>query len=107
MPGDVFSTALLAAVVTKLVDLVRKFDTGTSRFLLVLSIIFGVAIALTWQVNTLGEIGIESATRLQGIAGQLLTGALIGGFGSGWHEVFDALSSAAKGSRAKAELPLE
>jgi hypothetical protein len=110
MAGDVFSTALLAAVVTKLVDLARKFDPGDNwpKWIpLILSMAFGIAIALTWQVNTLAEIGVGSTSRLQGIAGQLLTGALVGGFGSGWHEVFDALSSAAKSSRAKAGLPVE
>jgi hypothetical protein len=110
MVGDVFSTALLAAVVTKLVDLVRKFDSNDEwhkSVPLLLSIVFGILIALVWQVNTLEEIGVGSTTRLQGLAGQVLTGALIGGFGSGWHEVFDALSSSAKGSRAKAGLPVK
>jgi hypothetical protein len=64
--------------------------------------IFGIGIALIWQVNGLAESGLTSTSRLQGIAGQILTGALVGGFGSGWHELFDVLSSNAKKSRAVA-----
>jgi hypothetical protein len=117
MAGDVFSTALLAAVVTKLVDLVRKFDkeeedtrgrkkTWPKWIPLTLSIGFGIVIALVWQVNTLAELGVGTETRLQGWFGQVLTGALVGGFGSGWHEVFDALSSAAKSAKKNAGLPV-
>jgi hypothetical protein len=105
MVGDVVSTTLLAAIVTKLVDLARKFDTDNTWpkwIWIVLSIGFGVVIALIWEVNALRELGVESANNLQGRAGQVLTGMLVGGFGSGWHEVFDALSSAAKSARATA-----
>lgn len=103
MVGAVFGTALLAAVVTKLVDLVRKLDTQDNPQLkplwLVLSMVFGVAIAVIWEVNGLQESGFAGeSTRLQGVAGQVLTGLLVGGFGSGWHELFDALSSSAKRS---------
>ena len=103
--AEVFSTALLARVVTKLVDLVRKFDpkdTAPKWIWLLLSIAFGVAIALIWQVDAFVEMNVSSTSRLQGISGQILTGVLVGGFGSGWHEVFDALSSSAKESRAAA-----
>ena len=62
----------------------------------------GIIIALIWQVNTLAELGVTTSSRLQGVAGQVLTGILVGGFGSGWHEVFDAFSSAAKSARANA-----
>jgi hypothetical protein len=63
---------------------------------------FGIAIALVWQIDAFVELGVSPTNRLQGIAGQVLTGILVGGFGSGWHEVFDALSSSAKSSRANA-----
>lgn len=69
---------------------------------LVLSMLLGVGIALIWQIDAVAELGIPSDSRIQGVAGQILTGVLVGGFGSGWHEVFDALSSAAKSARANA-----
>jgi hypothetical protein len=103
--GTVLSATLLAAIVTKLVDLVRKFDTGDTwpkSIWIVLSMVFGILIALIWQVDALAELGVSASSRLQGVAGQVLTGILVGGFGSGWHEVFDALSSAAKSARANA-----
>jgi hypothetical protein len=105
MVGPVFGTALLAVIVTKLVDLVRKFDSGgkwPKWIWIVLSLAFGVGIALIWQVDALGEIGVTASSRLQGVVGQILTGLLVGGFGSAWHELFDALSSSAKKSRAAA-----
>ena len=106
MTGAVLSTAFLGVLVTKLVDLARKFDTtgnaGLKWLWQLLAIVFGIVIALVWQVDMLRELGIASTSRLQGITGQILTGALAGGFGSGWHEVFDALSSAAKSARANA-----
>jgi uncharacterized membrane protein YdcZ (DUF606 family) len=105
MVSGVLGTALLAAIVTKLVDLVRKFDTRDSwpkATWILLSLAFGVAIALIWQVDGLAELGVHPTDRLQGVSGQILTGLLVGGFGSGWHELFDSLSSTAKSSRAKA-----
>src|SRR6266487_3153163 len=105
MVGTVIGTTLLAVIVTKLVDHARKLDPGDAlpkATWIVLSMVFGVAIALISQIDALGELGIAASSRLQGIAGQVLTGILVGGFGSGWHEVFDALSSSAKSSRANA-----
>ena len=105
MPGTVLSTALMAVIVTKLVDLARKFDPSDKAhkaLWLILSLIFGVLIAVIWEVNTLADLGVKATTKLQGRAGQVLTGLLVGGFGSGWHEVFDALSSSAKASRSAA-----
>ena len=105
MVGTVVSTTLLAAIVTKLVDLVRKLDTNDSapKYVWILvSMAFGIVIALIWQVDALAELGVAPSGRLQGVAGQILTGLLVGGFGSGWHEVFDALSRGAKSARANA-----
>jgi uncharacterized membrane protein YdcZ (DUF606 family) len=105
MVSGVLGTALLAVIVTKLVDLARKFDPDNKApkmIWIALSMVFGLAIALIWQVDGLAELGVTSTTRLQGVSGQILTGLLVGGFGSGWHEVFDALSSSAKGARAVA-----
>jgi hypothetical protein len=104
MVGEVVSTTLLAVIITKLVDLCRTlFDGGKNWpkwIWIVLPMAFGVAIALIYEVNVLAELGINPSTQLQGWAGQVLTGVVVGGFGSGWHEVFDALSSFAKSTRA-------
>jgi len=102
----VFGTALLATFVTKLVDLIRTMADGSDRapkwFWIVLSMAFGIAIGLLGQVNVFTELGLGGSTRLEGWAGQVLTGLLVGGLGSGWHEVFDALSSGAKSARGNA-----
>ena len=105
MIDDVMGTALLATVVTKLVDLVRKADrndTAAKGWWIVLPMAIGVGIAVVWQVNIFSELGLPSQTRLQGWMGWVLTGVMVGALGSGWHEAFDALSSAAKSARGNA-----
>jgi uncharacterized membrane protein YdcZ (DUF606 family) len=108
MIGEVAGSTLLAIVVTKLVDLVRKLDKQQKQpkgLWIALAMAIGVAIALFYEVNVLAELGLDPSSRLQGIFGQVLTGLLVGAFGSGWHEVFDALSSLAKMGRAGAIRP--
>jgi hypothetical protein len=105
MVGEVAGSTLLAVVVTKLVDLVRKLDPDNKwhkSVPILLAMAFGVGIALTYQVNVLAELGFEPSNQLQGTFGQVLTGLVVGAFSSGWHELFDAFSSIAKMARANA-----
>ena len=108
MIGEVASSTLLAIVVTKLVDLVRKLDSQQKwpkGLWIAVAMAFGVAIALFYEVNVLAELGFDPSSKLQGVFGQVLTGFVVGAFGSGWHEVFDAFSSLAKMGRAGALRP--
>jgi hypothetical protein len=106
MVGEIAGSTLLAVVVTKLVDLVRKFDKKDKPLWkgcwIILALGIGVGLALLCGVNVLAELGLPPSNRLEGVAGEILTGLLVGGFGSGWHEVFDAFSSIAKLARANA-----
>ncbi len=90
---------VLGLVVTKLVDTVRNaVDPGGLRVPKVVwnLLAFGVGIfmAIVYDVNILHELGI--GTSLQNIGGQVVTGLIIGSAGSGWHEILDLFSSAAK-----------
>jgi uncharacterized membrane protein YdcZ (DUF606 family) len=108
MVAEVAGSTLLAVVVTKLVDLIRKADKDNKvnkGWWIALAMFLGVLIAVVYEVNVLAELGFDQSDRLQGFFGQVLTGLLVGGFGSGWHEVFDAFSSLAKMGRAGALRP--
>ena len=59
----------------------------------VLALGLGLAVGLIFQINILVTSRIPT---VQGWAGQVLTGLVIGATGSGWHEVLDTFSSAAK-----------
>lgn len=95
---------IFAMVVTKIVDLIRNVvDSFVDRFLPkatwnVVALGLGVAMALAWRVNMLDNYSDPNSV-VQGMFGQILTGLAIGGVSSGYHELFDVFSSAAK--RAK------
>lgn len=90
--------------VTKVVDVLRKLDPRNR------------APKVVWNVAALlvGEFVVFSADAA-GILPQTfhgptwlglgIVGLVAGGAGSGWHEVFDNLSSGAKAKRAAAGLP--
>ena len=86
------------ATVTKLVDALRK-SSGAREDLKwlwgVLALVLGLVVAFVFDVNVL------TGPRLDRHLGQFLTGLAIGAAGSGWHEVFDALSGVAKATRAQ------
>jgi hypothetical protein len=96
---------MYGAVVTKTVDLVRnlldKDDSWPKWSWNVAAFAVGVAYALGWQLDASASIAAlvpalaEHAARLEGVAGQVLTGLLAGGAAGGLHEVFDALSGVA------------
>jgi len=95
----------MAPLVTKLVDLLRnvidpkdKFkDKGKGRLKSIwniLAIVIGIGVALIWHLNVLPATFAHSVS--QKWAGWIITGIAMGGVSSGWHELFDALSSIAK-----------
>jgi hypothetical protein len=90
---------VLGLVVTKLVDTVRNaVDPGGMRIPKVawnlLAFAVGIFMAVVYDVNILHELGVDSG--IQALGGQVVTGLIIGSAGSGWHEVLDLFSSAAK-----------
>jgi hypothetical protein len=56
-----------------------------------------IAVAVIWKINLLDNFG---TTGINGVSGQILTGLAIAGSASGYHELFDTLSSTAKKSKA-------
>ena len=93
MAGEIAGSLLLAAVVTKLVDLIRKVDPN-DRFWkgtwIVLAMILGLVLALVFEISVLAELGLEPENELQGIIGQILTGLVVGATSSSYHELWDA-----------------
>jgi len=90
---------VLGLVVTKLVDTVRNaVDPGGLRVPKVVwnLLAFGVGIfmAVVYDINILHDLGVGSS--LQNVGGEVVTGFIIGSAGSGWHEILDLFSSAAK-----------
>ena len=106
MPGgEIAGSLLLATVITKIVDLLRKADTKDTWWKgtwIVAAIVLGVVIALAFKINVLAELGLEPENELQGAVGQFITGIVVGALSSVWHEWLDALSSLAKLGRARA-----
>jgi hypothetical protein len=115
MEGFAALLALFAgygAVVTKSVDLARNLFDGTDSappwVWNVAAFAVGVAYALGWQLDASASILAlvpalaENSERLQGVAGQVLTGLLAGGAAGGMHEVFDALSGVASQTHSRA-----
>ena len=58
----------------------------------------GIAMAIAWRVNVLDNYS-DPTSVVQGVFGQVLTGLAMGGTSSGYHELFDLLSSTAKRAR--------
>lgn len=100
----------LSLVVTKVTDLVRnlidKDDTLPKWLWNVVPVVIGVSFALGWQIDlTLAAFKLVPAlanARLTGVAGQVLTGFVLGGLAGGGHEVLDWLSGLASNAHAKA-----
>jgi uncharacterized transporter YbjL len=92
---------LLAPAVTKFVDTIRNaVDPGGHAPKVVWNLVAfasGVALCLVFGLNyvPLIEIGGHTAN-LGEVAGQVVTGLVLGGVASGWHEKFDLMSSTAK-----------
>jgi hypothetical protein len=90
---------VFAAIVTKVVDMLRNaFDKGGTApkwIWNVSSLALGMGMAVAWRVNILDNYSSTNSV-VQGVFGQILSGLAIGGAASGYHELFDALSSTAK-----------
>jgi hypothetical protein len=106
---------VFAMVVTKTVDLIRNVcsDLELPKWLWNVSALgLGIGMALAWQINILDNYSDKSSI-VQGVFGRVLTGMSIGGVSSGYHELFDVLSSSAKRAKygdqaaavARGELP--
>jgi hypothetical protein len=99
----VASATLFATVVTKAVDMLRNmFDKegkAPKWVWNVVSFALGITVALIWKINLLDNFG---TTGINGVSGQVFTGLAIAGSASGYHELFDTLSSTAKKGKASA-----
>jgi hypothetical protein len=100
----VAAATLFATLVTKAVDLIRNVVEPINPRLPkwtwnALAFGLGIAVALVWKINLLDNFGSEG---INGVSGQLLTGLAIAGSASGYHELFDTLSSQAKKAKATA-----
>lgn len=108
MEGSVTEVVAVATVfamlVTKVVDLIRNVVGQILQPMIpkatwnLAALGLGVAMVVAWRVNLLDNYS-DPGSAVQGVFGQVLTGLVIGGVSSGYHELFDALSSTAK--RAK------
>ncbi len=101
------AVAILALITTKVVDAFRQLDPADKLpkiTWIVAAWIVGIVVCLIWQINALVGLDFGRATRLTGIAGQVVTGFLTGAGGSAWHELLDNLSSGAKAKRAAAQV---
>jgi hypothetical protein len=109
MDAFLVAVAAFAPAVTKATDFIRNLaDPGGRAPKWVWNAVpfaLGIGLALLWQVNLVGAIhGLPPTLEphLHGSAGQVMTGIGIGAVASGWHELFDLLSSRAKANRAQA-----
>jgi len=103
--------AALALTVTKSVDLVRNLvDSDASMPAVtwnVVAFVIGIAYCLGWQIDLSGQVlalvpaFAAHADRLEGVTGQVLSGAIAGGFAGFFHELLDALSGIAKRAHAQ------
>lgn len=108
----VASLAALSLTVTKVVDFFRnvldKQDTWPKYTWNIAALLVGLAFALGWQLDLTGAAIklvpalADQASRLTGVAGQALTGVVIGMASGFWHELLDALSSVANRNNAAA-----
>ncbi len=104
------AVAALSLTVTKVVDFFRnlldKTDTWPKWSWNVASLVIGLALCLGWQINIAASIvalvpALAGSTALvEGVAGQALSGVVVG-LGAGfWHELLDSLSSIANKNNA-------
>ncbi len=116
MVGIITALTAMSLVVTKSVDFIRNaFDRGTTRapkwVWNVVALAVGVGYCLGWQLDITAAILekvpalAEHAGRLQGVAGQALTGILAGAGAGFFHELLDLWSSKAKGATLTPTLP--
>lgn len=97
--GDFVTITVAAAVVTKLVDMVRNFvdkDDSLPKYLWnVLAFALGVVGAFAFQIEP-AQVPEGLRFEITGGALQLFTGLVVGAWASGLHELLDFLSHKAK-----------
>lgn len=106
------TVAALSLTVTKVVDFIRnatdKEDTFPKWVWNVVALVIGLGFALGWELNIAESLVAlvpalaESTARVQGVPGEVLTGAVVGLSAGFWHEALDALSSMANRNNAVA-----
>lgn len=105
LTGLLAAAVPLAVGVTKGVDLTRNLVDPSDRLPKatwnIAAFAFGILLAIGWQFNIAGGLAdvvpaLANSTRLDGVAGQLLTGVAIGAMSSFWHEKLDQWSSSTK-----------
>jgi hypothetical protein len=94
---EAFTIAAASAAITKIVDAVRnvldKRKPPMPKWIWnVLALALGVVGALVFSIEPVELKGIQ----VTGAALNIVTGLMVGGLASGWHEVFSALSSVQK-----------
>jgi uncharacterized membrane protein len=99
----VAAATLFATIVTKAVGMLRNMFDPNGRapkwVWNLVSFALGITVALIWKINLMDNFG---TTGIHGFSGQLVTGLAIAGSASGYHELFDTLSSTAKRAKAAA-----
>jgi hypothetical protein len=104
---EAVTVAVASAAVTKIVDFIRNslggFEPKVPKVVWnVGALVLGVVGAFTFDIEPAQLAGVQA----QGAALKVLTGLVVGGLASGWHELFSALSSVQKKNQKAAELPV-
>jgi len=102
---EAFTVAAASAAITKIVDFIRN-SLGESEPKVPKivwnagALILGVVGAFVFDIEPVDLAGVQA----QGAALKVLTGLVVGGLASGWHELFSALSSVQKKNQEAAGL---
>jgi hypothetical protein len=104
---EAFTVAVASAAVTKIVDFVRNILGGLEPQVPkvvwnVGALALGVLGAFIFDIEPVNLAGVDA----QGAMLKVLTGLVVGGLASGWHELFSALSSVQKKNQKAAGLPV-
>lgn len=106
----------IAVAVTKVTDLVRnagdRADSWPSWVWNVIPLVIGVAICVGWGINLIDAVisaipAFAEGDGVSDLAGQVLTGFVIGGMAGFWHEKMDGWSQWAKANTAEVVEVLE
>lgn len=93
----------LALGVTKAVEFVRRLTgsrgwTLPGWFWIGIAFMFGVALCVGWQFNLMSALvrsipALANTSRLDGVAGQVLTGLAVGAMSGLWHDKIEEIKS--------------
>jgi len=104
----------LSLTVTKVVDFIRNLPWFKDKWLgswvwNAVALIVGLALCLGWQISIAGPLVAlvpalaQHASSFTGVAGQILTGLVIGGGAGFFHDLLHALSAVASRNDSIAE----